>query len=293
MIFDMPDMRRHYISLVNHVVNLGQPVTVRGMDTRELLNVQLHVDPNGYMLPLAVGRKVNTTFAAVEALQVISGECYPELLAKASPHYAKVLVDSSNKAVHYAAYGPRIIEQLGLVAELLLKNPTTRQAVIHIHRPDDLLAGKHTDVPCTLTLQFYIRGEWLHMTTNMRSNDVWLGTAYDVFVFTQLMWTMLHELNRWRQFNGQPLLKIGQYTHIACSLHIYERDVPAAMSMVSVALDEELEKLPTGLRSVDDEVSAADNAFELLNGRASKDVADAFPWYTNRLLRIGVEQNGN
>lgn len=52
------------------------------------------------------------------------------------------------------------------------------------------------------------------MTTYMRSNDLWFGFPYDVFQFTCMQILMSMELE----------LELGTYTHIAGSLHLYERD---------------------------------------------------------------------
>ena len=49
----------------------------------------------------------------------------------------------------------------------------------------------------------------------MRSNDVWMGFPYDVFQFTCMQILMSMELG----------VEIGTYTHIAGSLHLYERNV--------------------------------------------------------------------
>jgi thymidylate synthase len=52
----------------------------------------------------------------------------------------------------------------------------------------------------------------------MRSNDLILGTATDIAFFCLLQQQMLKHLQVW-----YPNLKMGNYTHIVHSLHIYER----------------------------------------------------------------------
>ena len=49
----------------------------------------------------------------------------------------------------------------------------------------------------------------------MRSNDLWTGFPYDVFQFTAMQILMSMELG----------LELGSYTHIAGSLHLYERNL--------------------------------------------------------------------
>lgn len=112
-------------------------------------------------------------------------------------------------------YGHKIhkfygFDQWEFVRDMLKKDPLSRQAVIHIKDP-----GVHPkDTPCTICLQFFIRDNKLHLTVYMRSNDVWMGFPYDVFNFTCYQIRMAMELG----------VDIGSYTHIAGSLHLYERD---------------------------------------------------------------------
>lgn len=97
------------------------------------------------------------------------------------------------------------------VKYLLTVDPNSRQAVLHIKTADNTPSK---DVNCTVCIQFLIREGKLHATTYMRSNDIWMGFPYDVFSFTALQCKMAMELG----------VGIGTYTHIAGSLHLYERN---------------------------------------------------------------------
>lgn len=116
-----------------------------------------------------------------------------------------------------SAYGYRIHEKFGFdqwehVKNMLCKDEFSRQAYIHIKDPDPTPTK---DTPCTVGLQFQIREDKLYLTTYMRSNDIWLGFPFDVFAFTFLQVKMAMELR----------CGLGTYTHIAGSLHLYERNV--------------------------------------------------------------------
>lgn len=128
---------------------------------------------------------------------------------------------SDNGETVNSGYGHKIhnyydFDQWDFVRELLKKDPLSRQAIIHIKNPS---CEPTKDTPCTLSLQFLYREDALHMTTIMRSNDIWTGFPYDVFAFTAMQTKMAFEL-------GMP---IGNYTHFAGSLHLYERDYNAYM----------------------------------------------------------------
>ena len=94
---------------------------------------------------------------------------------------------------------------------MLKADPNTRQAVIHIK---DASNEQTKDLPCTLTLQFLIRGGKLNLIANMRSNDIWLGFPYDAFSFTCLQMKMAMELG----------VEVGFYIHMAGSMHLYKRN---------------------------------------------------------------------
>jgi len=85
------------------------------------------------------------------------------------------------------------------------------------------------DFPCTLHGIFMIRDNKLHLTINMRSNDLMLGLVYDMPWFVSLMYKMVDELK-----DLYPELEVGYYTHIVHSLHIYERDNEKIERMLGV-----------------------------------------------------------
>jgi thymidylate synthase len=102
----------------------------------------------------------------------------------------------------------------------LIRDPDSRRAVLIIAAPADFVFGEDSkDVPCTLSLQFFVRDNRLHLHTHMRSNDAFWGLTYDLFSFTLLQECMMLELRA----AGMDKLQLGSYTHTAGSLHIYER----------------------------------------------------------------------
>jgi thymidylate synthase len=102
-------------------------------------------------------------------------------------------------------------DQWEYVKNMLLSDLNSRQAVLHIKTASN---KPSKDVNCTVCLQFLVRDGKLHATTYMRSNDIWMGFPYDVFSFTAMQCKMAMELG----------VGIGTYTHIAGSLHLYERN---------------------------------------------------------------------
>ena len=105
-------------------------------------------------------------------------------------------------------------DQLDMCEEILRNNPNSRQAVIHLKPSRNVIADPTKDLPCTISLQFFIRNNMLYMTTYMRSNDIWMGFPYDVFQFTCIQIYLAMRLD----------VNLGTYTHIAGSLHLYKRN---------------------------------------------------------------------
>lgn len=285
----LPDLRAGYVALLATVLAHGADVTSRGLPARELTGVQVVFnDPLAPLLPVGVGRRVNVRLAAVEALQLIGGADRVDLLRRAAPDYDRVLVDPGDAS--YGAYGPRLARQLRDCVELLADDPGTRRAVATVWREEDLTHDG--DRPCTLTLQFTVRAPdlgdppKLELYVTMRSQDVWLGVPYDVFMFSQLQHTVARELR----------LPAGRYVHRVTSLHVYEGNLVAAEAIVAAHNEDPTlppcDDLPLGVVSVD----ATETGFHVANyllddvgprtRTASQAERVANPWYVARLVEL-------
>lgn len=116
------------------------------------------------------------------------------------------------------------INQWELAKNTLLNDKDSRRCVLQIHQPTHQSMasrpGGTRDVPCTLSMQFFIRNGQLDLHVHMRSNDIIWGLTYDLFSFTLFQECMLLELQKHNLFSD---LKMGKYYHTAGSLHLYER----------------------------------------------------------------------
>jgi thymidylate synthase len=204
----------------------------RGQSVRESLGVAFRLaDPRDRLafLPGAA-----PGYAVAETLWYLSGSDSTEWIAYYAPFWRDISDDGKTANSAYGArifrrWHPRVhgddewVAQEGgkdytqsqweYVKEELRRDPDSRRAVIQIRSAaDSWLASR--DVPCTLALQFFLRGGALHMVANMRSSDLVLGIPHDVFAFTCLQELMALELG----------VGLGRYTHVANSLHVYDRD---------------------------------------------------------------------
>lgn len=167
-------------------------------------------------------RKMPMRYAVGELAWYLSGSNRVQDISRFAKKWADI---SDDGETNNSAYGWRIFDKFGFnqweyVKELLRKDPSSRQAVIHIK---DASNKPTKDVPCTVYLQFFIRDGKLNMSTHMRSNDIWMGVPYDMFSFCFLQMLLAMELG----------VEVGQYTHYAGSLHIYSRDYEAAKKNIA------------------------------------------------------------
>lgn len=204
-----------YPDVVDRVLRRGHLRAPRGEKTRDIGYSLIDLETPYHALPLGCGRELNRNIAAAEAIQLIGGFSFPDLLTKATSAFTRY---TESDGTFHGAYGKRIGYQVSLAVAKLKQDGDTRQAVVTLWDPWlDNLEGKR-DYPCTVALQFEIIDGLLCMNTIMRSNDVWLGLPYDLFQFTQLQITVANALT----------LAPGRYRHTTWSLHLYERDVEAA-----------------------------------------------------------------
>lgn len=168
----------------------------------------------------------------------------------------------------------------------LLRDPDSRRAVLIIADPLDFAVMETSkDVPCTLSLQFFVRDNKLHLHTTMRSNDAFWGLTYDFFSFTLLQECMMLELKA----AGMKDLELGAYSHTAGSLHIYERH----FGMASEVWNNYMKKgfvvaAPMEPISLEELASLADVEAELRTGKVADIGQDRFSggvrWMAEQLV---------
>lgn len=207
----LPDLRGGYVDLVEFVRNEGISAAPRGQEVREVLGVTVQVADPMQTIPWDVNRKMNPDILAAEAASLIGGLSDLEQMRSVS----HVFGNFANGDRLLGAYGPRTVTQIPTVLQRICDDPDTRQAVATVWNSLELINRDNKDMPCTVALTWNLREGRLNMHTFMRSNDVWLGATYDYGQFTRLQIAMAWALG----------VAVGDYTHTAANLHLYERDV--------------------------------------------------------------------
>lgn len=224
----------------------------RGSKIKENLAVTLVLDDPRARITRSKERKANYAFASAEFLWYWRGQRDLETMTA----YMKRMSDFSDdgKTLN-SAYGFRLRKHIvfndphGMgrngetqwenTIQTFIKDPDSRRAVMIINLPEDQRLANvpgSKDVPCTLSLQFFIRDGKLDLHAHMRSNDVMWGLTYDLFSFTLLQECMMLELQR-RSPSMFGSLKLGKYYHTAGSMHLYERHFEDATKIVNELRD--------------------------------------------------------
>lgn len=199
--------------IVNELVN--HPVDDENM-AYEMINANLVLfDPTRNTM-CECERKMPMRYAIGELLWYNSRRPDWKSIAPYSKFWKNISDDGEhvNSNYGYCIHDKYTFDQWKMVKQLLKNNPNSRQAVIHIKEPRDLINRPSKDVNCTIAMQFLLRDNKLDLIVTMRSNDIWLGLPYDVFNFTCMQIQMAMELG----------VEIGTYYHNAGSLHMYKRD---------------------------------------------------------------------
>lgn len=242
-----------------HLMEHGIESHPRGTTTKELLNYNISLaNPRNRVITFPA-RKTSTKYLLGEFIWYANGSDLPDGILPYSKFWAGLvnsgIEEGYEKGSINSNYGNRIfgfasnpafitgrsrqrLNQWNETIDLFSRDRDTRQAIMNIHVPSDR-HKENKDVPCTLTLQWLIRANALHLIVNMRSNDIIRGFTNDVFQFTMLQEAMLVNLKE-----IYPDLELGHYYHNAGSMHIYDQHFEMARDIIASPAIKEVSMIP-------------------------------------------------
>lgn len=199
-----------------------------GHETKALVGAHLQLDIEKDGFPLLTLRKSPIKMFVAEQMWFISGARKPEDFLR---DYTHIWDDFTNPGdVVTVAYGYRWRkhfgrDQLGLLIDLLAKEPSSRHAVVVTWDPaqDGLSLTKKKNVPCPYTFTVNIVGGRLHLHNIIRSNDIMLGCPADISGFALLQCFLAQKLG----------VKPGMYSHSISNAHIYDTHYDGARELIS------------------------------------------------------------
>lgn len=177
-------------------------------------------------------RKYNPCFVIAEAAWVLSGKntlAPLDMFIKGYDRYS-----DDGKTLN-GAYGHRIrfffeFDQLSEAISALKKDPYNRRAVITLYAPSDLKNGHSKDIPCNTSFYLKIRESKLDITVLNRSNDLFLGVPYNVFIFNCIQKYAANKI-------GIP---VGTQRHFTDSLHLYQDKIETVKSIITTNSKDEI-----------------------------------------------------
>ncbi|MFA7252724.1 MAG: thymidylate synthase [Candidatus Paceibacterota bacterium] len=199
-----------------------------GHKTRAIPGLTFSIDIEKDGFPLLTLRKIPLKMFIAEQIWFISGERKPEEFLR---EYTKIWDEFTNPGdVVTVAYGYRWRkhfgrDQLGLLVNLLEKDPSSRHGVVVTWDPgsDGLGGVSKKNVPCPYTFTVNIIGGKLNLHNVVRSNDMLLGMPADVAGFALLQCILAKKLK----------VKPGVYTHTISNAHIYDIHYGVAKEIIS------------------------------------------------------------
>tara|TARA_R110002020_G_scaffold53123_6_gene148980 strand:+ start:5269 stop:5910 length:642 start_codon:yes stop_codon:yes gene_type:complete len=186
-------------------------------DTKALFNVGFYLNNPALTAITNKERKWSVDYAEAEWKWYLSGNSniseLGEIYGKVPEIWKRMANDSGEVNSNYGWQWMRN-NQLGLVVDMLDKNPKTRQAAISIYDAKEICHYKN-DTPCTYAVQFTIINKTLCMSVYMRSNDLWYGFCNDQYQFSNLQQLVANMLD----------IEIGWYYHHAHNMHLYNNKI--------------------------------------------------------------------
>jgi len=220
------DMNEALKFISHEVLTRGDTVSPRGKETREIPCYSFTLtNPRARLITLP-SRKWSESLALGEMCWHWAGSNDLGFIS----YYAKVWerFSSDGESVDGSCYGRRIFSvstdgtsQWEMIKELLRRDPHSRRAVISLVPDDQGKSMLSLDMPCITSIQFLVRDGKLDCITTMRSNDVFWGLCYDVYLVTMLQERLSKELG----------VALGHYHHFAGSMHVYAESYEMAAGL--------------------------------------------------------------
>lgn len=203
----------------------------RGMEVKEIKDCIVKADNPLINVYMNKYRSSPWKYIASELLWYFSGTNDPSFIENYASLWSKIknddgTVNSAYGNLIFSEYNEHNFNQYLWVIESLRADKNSRQAFMHFNKPSHQFL-RNKDQVCTMYVLFHIRENYLHMTVHMRSNDVIYGFMTDWVFFSVLQY---HVYLQMKEF--YPKLKMGSYTHISNSMHLYEKHYSKVRNML-------------------------------------------------------------
>jgi thymidylate synthase len=197
-------------SAIKYIKENGEDFTERsGRVCREVLRLEINL--TGF----------SDILAPIETMSNSKKWIYPKL-----QEIEGIMLEGTLSRSYIYSYGERIfsyfdglnkIDQIGdYVIPLLQKDPLSRRAVVNLWNPAKDARIDRKVVPGMICLDFKIRNGKLHLSTVVRSNDVFIGwpaNIYQLFILGKFISEKLK-------------VELGSISTFSMSAHIFNENLP-------------------------------------------------------------------
>lgn len=174
----MKMMHKKYNELVRDVLTNGIEVNPRGNATHEMFGPLVMEVPFG-QTPKRSG--LNIRLALAESLMMIGGIFDLDVIKQVAPN---ANIDLYRKQ---SDYGPRIVNQMPRLIELMAIDRLTRRSVAYFNTMRHFGTD---DLACTTSIQWLIRNNSLIANVTLRSWDMVFGLPMDLVMYSLLSQTV-------------------------------------------------------------------------------------------------------
>lgn len=212
----MKHLHNQLLSIYNSLSS-GTTTDPRGLSVYETFMERLVIEPGNSIINFD-DRPFNWSYFLGEICWYFSKSNSIDWISKFSSFWNGI-ADSNNNI--NSNYGKILFNgQLSWAHNKLKADKNTRQAIAFINDKEYQYEG-NKDFICTMYLNFWIRNNKLYMKVQMRSNDLFYGTTFDVPFFAIIHKSMLNSL-----LETYTDLILGEYYHYADNVHFYEKHKP-------------------------------------------------------------------
>lgn len=180
----MEPQAERYLCMLRQIMNNGQIIKPRGIECKELEDLQIHIDPDCPFMAFD-DRKYNIEYFKQEMRWKLRANKYDTSIQNHANMWEDVINPDGTYNSNYGQYW--FGEQHGIwdVVTELLRDPNSRKAVIPMLNVSHM-SPQTVDTVCTECVGFRIRNGCLNMSVHMRSSDVIYGLGTDIPTFAFL-----------------------------------------------------------------------------------------------------------
>jgi len=206
-------MITNYIDLYKGIIRSPNTIFPRGLECKEIEDLQLCVDP---CLPFMTfkERRYNLNYFKSEMRWKLGANKYDTSIQEHAKMWAQVINPDGTYNSNYGVYW--FGQQMGIwkVVMELIRDRDSRKAIIPMLN-DSHLSPQTVDTVCTESIGFRIRDNRLNCSVHMRSSDAIFGLATDIPTFSFLYRLVMGLVDE--------VLLDGNIVMTLSSSHIYRR----------------------------------------------------------------------